>query len=375
MKVCIFTTTIDKKNGGPSRSVPILARGLASNGVETTLITCASDNMNLHILDDSSVEVQVIQRDIKERVLEDIILQGKFQLIHTQNLWNPLYHKIAKIARKHSIPYMMTPRGCLEPWCLKQKRIKKQIALTLYQKGDLQKASCILATSDMEATNIRKLGISTPIAVIPNGIDISEYNCRTDISKVKKQICFLSRIHPKKGIEYLIDVWDQLCKSYVDWKIIIAGNGDSDYINFLKNRIKAKGLEKCITIIPPVFGKDKYKLYAESSLFVLPTYSENFGMVIAEAMSCGVPVITTNGTPWQILNEKNIGWCIDLDIDVLRQTLVEAIDSGVEVLFEKGRKSSNLIMENYHYISVGEKMKRVYEWIIGNSPLPECVKY
>lgn len=375
MRVCIFITSIDKSGGGPSRSVPILAKGLSLNAVDTTLFTSYSDDMNTHLLDDTSVSLKAVSQDITDLDLEKELLTGHYDLIHAQNLWMPLYHKMAKIARKHGIPYIMTPRGCLEPWCMKQKRIKKLVAFHLYQKRDLQQAACILATAKMEANNIRALGITAPIAIIPNGIDISEYKCRTleDKIKVKKQILFLSRIHEKKGIEFLINVWEQLHIQYPDWNVVIAGNGEDEYIQQLKAMIISKGLQCCVEIIPPVFGEDKHKLYCESSLFVLPTYSENFGMVIAEAMSCGVPVITTNGTPWQELNEKHLGWCIDLSIENLANTISAAIDLGQDKLFELGQRCSKHIRDTYQYTQVAAKNKAVYEWIVNGGNKPEYV--
>ena len=287
MKACIFTTSIDKKDGGPSRSVPILAKGLTMQGIDTILLTCASSDMNSHIIENTPVKLITLSSNISHKALEKLILNERFDIIHAQNLWNPLYHKVAKIARRHNIPYIMTPRGCLEPWCLKHKALKKKLALFLYQKNDLQKATCILATSKMEATNIRNIGINAPIAVIPNGIDVSEYRCRQSEINVKKQICFISRIHQKKGLELLIEVWSKLYKKYPEWNIIIAGNGEKNYIDYLNSLIVSKGLYDSVRILPPVFGNEKQKLYSESALFILPSYSENFGMVIAEAMSCG----------------------------------------------------------------------------------------
>ena len=245
----------------------------------------------------------------------------------------------------------------------------------LYQKNDLQKSSCILATAKMEADNIRALEINVPIAIIPNGIDVSEYKCRSveNKSSVKRQIVFLSRIHQKKGIEFLINAWEQLKNNYSEWNVVITGNGEDAYINELKNMITSKGIQDCVKIIPPVFGKAKYKLYCESSLFVLPTYSENFGMVIAEAMSCGVPCITTNGTPWQELNEKNLGWCIDLTLDNVVNTISEAIDLGQDTLFDMGQRCSKHIEENYQYTEVAAKSKSVYEWIVNGGVKPDYV--
>ena len=343
--------------------------------METTLLTGYSSEMNTHLLDGTSVEVKTIPQNISIRQLERVLLEGRYDLIHGQNLWIPLYHKMARVARKHGIPYMMTPRGCLEPWCMRQKRLKKLIAFHLYQKKDLQRASCVLATAKMEADNMRALGISTPIAIIPNGIDVSEYPCRPLSSKnsVRKQIVFLSRIHEKKGIEFLIEAWEQLHRKYSDWNVVIAGNGEEAYIADLKKMIKDKGLDSCIKIIPPVFGEDKRKLYCESALFVLPTFSENFGMVIAEAMSCGVPVITTNGTPWQELNDLKLGWCINLSLDNLAKAISEAIDLGIDSLFEMGLQCSRHIFDTYQYKEVALKNQMVYEWIVNSKNKPNFI--
>ena len=379
MKVCLFTDSIDKKDGGPSRSVPILAKGLSLAGVETVLYTGMSDDMNTHMLDNTNVQIKYFAPNISDKELEKELLDGHYDIIHAQNLWMPIYHKMAKIARRHHIPYIMTPRGCLEPWAYQGqgffRNLKKTVAIALYQKKDLQKATCILATAQMEADNIRALNINAPIAIIPNGIDVSEYHCRPVISKesVKKQIVFLSRIHEKKGVEFLISAWKQLRTIYPDWNVVIAGNGDATYIQKLKRNIKTNGLDDCMKIIPPVFGEEKYNLYCESSLFVLPTYSENFGMVIAEAMSCGVPVITTNGTPWQELNEKQLGWCIDLSLESLVKTMKEAIELGKDDLFDMGQRCSQHIFKTYQFTAVADKNKAVYEWIKKKNNKPNYI--
>lgn len=375
MKICIFTESIDKKDGGPSRSVPILARGLAEVGVDVTLMVVESDEMNTHLLDGTDAKIIKVSQNATQKDYCQLIKEGSFDLIHSQCIWLQPYHSVAVSARKLNIPLIITPRGTLEPWCLEQKKWKKKLAMFLYQKNDLQKASCILATAQMEADNIRALGIKPPIAIIPNGIDVSEYKCRSIEFKtsVKKQIVFLSRIHQKKGIEFLINAWEQLKTKYPEWNVVIAGNGDDSYIKELKEMIIHKGMQNCVEIIPPVFGEAKHKLYCESSLFVLPTYSENFGMVIAEAMSCGVPCITTNGTPWQELNEKQLGWCIDLSLNNLVATISEAIDLGQDALFDMGQRCSKHIQDTYQYTQVAAKNKTVYEWILCNGLKPDFV--
>lgn len=379
MRICLFAESIDKKDGGPSRSVPILARGLSEIGVDTTLMVVESDEMNTHLLNGTAVRLIVLSRkaSFKDYLLK--IGEGNYDIIHSQCIWLREYHKVALSAKRLGIPLVITPRGTLEPWAYQGQGffnyIKKRMAMELYQKGDMAKARCILATANMEANNIRRLGISTPIAIIPNGIDVSEYKCRSEncFSAVKKQIVFISRIHQKKGIEFLIEAWSQLHEKYNEWNVVIAGNGDQGYINSLKKSIIEKGLQGSVSIIPPVFGEEKYKLYCESSIFILPTYSENFGMVIAEAMSCGLPVITTTGTPWLELNEIGIGWCIDLSLSNLTNCISQALDLGCEELFNMGLRCSKYVRDNYYYLTVANKNKELYQWILGNISKPSFV--
>lgn len=379
MRICIFTVTIDKKGGGPSRSVPILAKGLAQVGIDVTLMTGESDEMNTHAVEGQNVRLITFPRDIPENELEQKLLEGKYDLIHAQGIWMPLYHKMCKIARKNNIPYMMTPRGALEPWCYYDrellKRIKKRIAMTLYQHRDIQEASCILATADMEAKSLRDLRFTNPIAVIPNGIEIDEYPCRSKESRsqCKKQVIFLSRVVSKKGVDILIDAWVRVNEQNPDWNLVIVGNGEQEYIDGLKIQIERNGLSNCIQILPPAFGKDKYRLYAESSLFVLPTHSENFGMVIAEALACGVPVITTKGTPWSILEESKSGWWIELSQHNVEETLMKAMSLPSEELFEMGQRGSKMVRENFYYVEVAKKLAKAYEWIVNKAEKPSYV--
>lgn len=379
MNVCIFSATLDKKGGGPSRSVPILAKGLSDNGVNTFLVTFRTEDMNLHILDGTGVHLVILPQSATEKDIEKVFKDNQIDVIHSQGIWVPSYHKVCKIARRMGIPYIMTPRGALEPWCIKSinlwKRIKKQAAMHFYQRNDLQKAAAILATAPMEADNLRTLGLTAPIVVVPNGIVIDDYKCRgvDSLNECKRQMIFLSRIVPKKGIEILLDAWEIVSGKHRDWNLIIVGNGSNDYIEKLRGIIKEKGVQSSVSILPPAFGEDKYRLYIESSVFVLPTYSENFGMVIAEALSCGLPVITTKGAPWESLLRTKSGWWIDLSVDNLSKTLEEAMNTPMSVLFEMGQRGATMVRETYDFHSVADRMAAVYKWMLGEVEKPDYV--
>lgn len=374
MKVLTFLTNIDQSKGGPSRSVPLMVKGLAEEGIDVTLMVIESGDMNLHVLEGTSAKVHLIPPGYSVRELDSYIRKEKFDVIHGQCIWEPLFHQVRVISDKYHIPFLLTPRGTLEPWSLQQKKWKKRIARWLYQDRDLKRCACIYTTAEMEAEHIRRLGFKNPICVIPNGIETAGYPCRKESSEVEKRVLFLSRIHPKKGIEVLLSSWKRIIGLHPGWSLLIVGNGEEDYIHSLEEKVDEMVLSDSVRISPPVFGKEKIDLYQKSSLFVLPSYSENFGMAVAEALSCGVPVITTHNTPWAVLNESKTGWCISLDEETLAKTLDEALSMDTEMLFQMGGKGSEMVYERFDYHSVAKQNQVLYDWIVNGGVPPVFVQ-
>ena len=373
MKILSFVSSLDLSSGGPSRSVPMLAKGLAELGVDITLMTIRSENMNTHALEGTTVKLKVLEPTFSRKEIAKYLEDERFELIQIQSMWDLPYHKVMVEACRLGIPYIVTPRGMLEPWSLSQKKWKKKLAWWLYQRNDVQKSACVFTTAKMEAEHVSNLGITTCKAVIPNGIETDAYPCKTSVEGVKKQVLFLSRVHVKKGIELLFEAWKRIHSDYVDWQLLVIGNGEAEYIHSLENRVESLVLKDSIKILPPVFGEAKIKVYQESALFCLPSFSENFGMVIAEAMSCGTPVITTTNCPWEILNETNTGWCIDLSVDNLERALREAMEMDANALYDMGQRASKFIFDNFDYRSVTRKTLRLYEWLLNSGEKPEFV--
>ena len=373
MKILSFISSIDLSSGGPSRSVPMLVKGLAELGVDITLATIRSKDMNIHALEGTTAKLKVFEPSFSNKDIAQYLRDEQFQLIQIQSMWELPYHKMMVEARKQGIPYIVTPRGMLDPWSLAYKKWKKKLAWWLYQRNDVQKAACVFTTAQMEAGHVSELGITTIKSVIPNGIETDGYPCKTSIEDVKKQVLFLSRVHMQKGIDLLIEAWKHIHSDFIDWQLLIVGNGEAEYINSLNRKVENLGLVDSVKILPPVFGNSKIQLYQQSALFCLPSYSESFGMVIAEAMSCGTPVITTTNCPWNILNDTKTGWCIDLSVDNLESALREGLTMRPTDLYEMGQKASNLIYENFDYRSVTRKTLRLYEWLLNGAEKPEFV--
>ncbi|WP_452232350.1 glycosyltransferase [Lacinutrix sp. MEBiC02595] len=379
MQINHVITSIDITTGGPARSVTHLIAAMLgvdkslAIGLDTlkseTPITTTFNTVN------SGIRFHAFEKLQRSKSLVNSLKQSDATLLHGHGLWQMPVHQMAKIARQKNIPYIITPRGMLEPWALTQGKLKKQLALQLFQYKDLEKATCLHATAPMEVDSIRALGLKNPVAMIPNGINLEDFP-KQKPTKAKQpfRLLFLSRIHKKKGIENLIEAWQQVSTGLKqNWVIDIYGNGDQAYINSLKEKIKAANLQDQISIKSPVFDDQKLKVFREASIFVLPTFSENFGIVIAEALASYTPVITTKGAPWQELNTHDCGQWIDVGVAPLVDALNTMMAKPPEVLQQMGANGRQLIEQKYSMQAVAKQMLALYDWILNKGETPDFI--
>ena len=305
-------------------------------------------------------------------------------LVHVHGVWDSAPHQAAQVARTAGLPYLITTRGMLEPWCLKFSAWKKRLAMRLYQQKDLRHAACIHATAKLEEDNLREVGLVNPIAVIPNGLHVERYQTDRQVGAEAleqwpelqgKRIClFLSRIHPKKGLLGLAKAWGKLCKKFPDWRVVIAGPDEYDHRQEVEAAIQAEGAQHSTLFVGPVTGSLKISLLAASDLFVLPTHSENFGIVVAEALASGSPVITTKGAPWRDIEDHQCGWWIDIGAEPLTEKLEEAMALPDGERERMGRRGRDMIEQRYSWSNIARQMITVYEWLLGSGDRPDCVR-
>jgi glycosyltransferase involved in cell wall biosynthesis len=296
----------------------------------------------------------------------------KPDLIHCHGLWT--FHSLAvpSYCRKTNTPYIVSPHGMLEPWVWRYHAWKKRPIWWLWEKRFLRRASLLMATSGQEAKNLKRFLFLNPMAINPVGVKIPmQINTDLRLSSTSKTMLYLSRIHPKKGLLNLVRAWSIIRPK--GWKIVVSGPDSDNYLAVVKRAVHEANLNASFEFPGPVYDAAKWALLQSSDLFVLPTYSENFGIVIAEALACGVPVITTSETPWQELTKHNCGWWVDVGVGPLVKAIREAISLTDHQRLEMGVRGRKLVQENYSWSEISKKSVAVYNWLLGQGPKPECI--
>lgn len=305
--------------------------------------------------------------------LRSICIRNHIDLLHTQDLWTPEVHLATRCAQELKLPYVMSITGTLTPWALKFKVWKKRIGWRLYQFSDLQNAAVLHAASPEEAGNIRTLGLKNPIALVPLAIKMPPKKSFKDKNRQLRTALYISRIHRKKGLIHLIEAWETLRPK--GWRVIIAGQDDDGFRGEIENAIKQKGMEDLFLFQGFISEEKKWELYREADIFILPSYSENFGLVILEALASGLPVITTTGTPWKELPTHRCGWWIEIGTVPLITALREAISLPDAERARMGIRGRHLVEKLYSFSRLGKEMKSVYRWVLTGGSPPSCLRF
>lgn len=391
--VCHVVASINENVGGPAYSVTNLAQALAKEQIYSHLFTLdyqnngkqvPTANVKLHSYPATQLATYLRGFQPSASYALQQIASTELDLIHNHGLWMfpNLYARQAAV--KNNLPLLISPRGMLEPWSLKNSWFKKLPAWFLYEQQNLQKAIAFHATSDEEAKSIRKLNFRQPIALIPNGVSLPDlinlpgrevlFRLFPEITE-KKWLLFLSRIHPKKGIDNLLFVWEKLATQFPDWHLIIAGPDLIGYQAKLEELIAELELQPQVTFTGMLSGEQKASALCNADLFVLPTHSENFGIAIAESLAYGVPAITTKGAPWKDLESYGCGWWIEDNQQALMDALVEAMEMPDSKRQAMGLQGRNLVKTKYSWNAIANNMANVYNWILDGGEAPSCVQF
>jgi glycosyltransferase involved in cell wall biosynthesis len=294
-------------------------------------------------------------------------------IIDVQGLWNGQSLTNFIYQKRKPRPYIVTPRGMLDPWSLKRSSRKKGLVSALYERKHLQNATILRATAKMEADHFVACGLRNEMAIVPNGIKIPTKAPDGADKPSRRQLLFLSRVHPKKGIDYLLRAWAKLSSHFPSWDLLIVGPDEVGHTQEMKNYALKLGLSN-VFWRGPADDEEKSKLYTSSDLFVLPSHAENFGLVVGEALSYGLPVIVSRNCPWEGVVENSCGWWINLEDSELQNALFEAMSKDRGQLDEMGLRGSRWISNTFSVESVAEQMAGLYEWLLFGGTTPKYVE-
>lgn len=392
MRVLHVVASINREVGGPAVTVPQLALTLARLGVETTLATldyaALGSQPALAGVRVESTVASALTRGLRgwspgfARKLGAFAADGA-DVVHNHGLWMFPNYYARRAASMSRVPLVVSPRGMLDEWSLQRSRVRKFVAWQLFERQNLASAQLFHATSAAEATAIRAVGLHQPVAIIPNGVDLPDsesaparelLDARFPELRGKHWLLFMSRLHPKKGIVELLRAWRAIGPRHSGWQLVLAGPDLDGHGESMRRLAVELGVASRTTFTGMLSGDAKSCALGHAKLFVLPTHSENFGLVVAEALAHGVPVITTRAAPWKELLEADCGWWIEGGEESVQETLEAALNQPQAVRSEMGARGRALVAARYSWDRIGRDMKAVYLWIRGNGSRPGFVK-
>jgi glycosyltransferase involved in cell wall biosynthesis len=382
--VHILASTSDAA-AGPSYSVPALCNGLEELGATVRLRdvrgwreteTPGSRTFGFQVSHPQSLKFPPFSNLCHSRALRDAIYEDaeSVDVLHSHGLWlmPNLYPAWAVRQRRGHSKLIFSPRGMLGEEALRFSRRKKALFWALFQQKAAETAAVIHATSAAELYEIRRVGLKAPVTVIPNGIDMPDL-IDADHPR-KREVLYLGRIHPKKGIEVLIRAWARIANRKPDWHLRIIGHAEAGHdreLEVLAGELNAPR----VSIEGPRYGAERLAAYQSASFFALPTKNENFAMVVAEALAAELPVIVSRGAPWSGLEDEGCGWWINRDVETFAATLDKATSLTPGEIRAMGKRGRAWMLRSYSWAPIAADMLDVYRWMANGGPTPKTVHF
>lgn len=371
MRITHYLRRFALAEGGVVRAVLDICKLLAARGHEMTILTCHDDDVPPVWGRGEHGVPHVV------RIPEPAGILGRFtraqlaavaphlaatDVLHLHGCWELENSQLAAVARRRGLPYVISLHGMLDDWCMRQKRLKKRLFLAAGGRRTLEQAAVVHCTATAEQEQSRKWYPQTTGMVAPLVFDTTEYAdlpgpgladaafgpggtgaVRPDVPLV----LFLSRIHPKKGVDVLVDALGLVAGRGIACQAVIAGAGEEAYVSAIRRRIDALGIRDLVHLVGLVTGQTKVSLYERADMLAIPTSQENFGFVFLESLACGTPVITTRGVDiWPALVASQGGVIVDRTADAFADAIARLI-ADRETARRMGAAGRSNVMERF----------------------------
>lgn len=385
MRILLVIPSIGNIYGGPSKIVLGLAKALGRQG---KLVDIVTTNVNgEQVLDvplnewinELGYRIQYFPCfDLSDYKWSNIFASWLFShvqdydLVHTNAIFSLSNLPAHWACQWHNVPYIMTPHGMLEPWALSYKAWKKQFYYRILERFALNKASAIQATASPEAKHLQRLGLTTSIVTIPNGVYESEFNALPDadifyqkfpLTRGKLLVLFLGRIDPKKGLDLLAKAFSSVRLHCSQVHLVIAGPDNIGFLPTAQNYFETLGCSEAVTFTGMLSGNLKYSAITAADIYIAPSYSEGFSMSILEAMASGLPCIITTGCNFPEAGEEKAAYVVASKAEEIADALLFCLTHRDEAR-RTGHLARKFILENYTWEKVAEKLIALYQEIL-----------
>lgn len=366
MRVLHVIPSLDPGEGGPSRAVVEICRALQEAGIEVEIASTgagpAPENIPAHLFP-SKGKLDYKYSPELARWLDANV--KRYDVLHVHAVFNHSTHAACRAGMRRGIPYIVRPLGTLnESYSLQQSAWKKRQYLRWIARTELDSAMALHCTSQPEAEDLRRLGLRPPKIVIPHGLRTEEFEHLPPRGVFRHGdtpvILFFGRVHPKKGFDLLLPALEMLGKRH-DFHLLVAGPGDDAYIASLKAEATRRGIASRVTFAGMMTGASRLQPLADADIFVLPSYNENFGIAVAEAMACSLPVVVSDQVDLCLeIHDWRAGLVVTCDVAELSTALARML-ADPAFRAECGANGKREVTAHMRWDRVAARLHHLYE--------------
>ena len=357
MKILHVITGLQKA-AGTSVFCGEVTNGLSTMGHDVTIAVVNPDESDLYPLDE---RVKLVS--ISSILTTNQLMTNDYNVVHIHGLWSPLLHKVSNWAKANKIPVVWSTHGMTASWSMRHKWWKKFIAWHLYQKRDLKNAAIIHSTTSLEVEWNRKLGftnlqIEVPLGTFVQKESFAELRNTSDALKV----LFVGRVYQVKGLMNVVRAAAKIKDVNITFRIV--GPDQAGHLSELVAEAERLGVAAMFDWAGPKYGDELSIEYDKCDMLILPSFTENFGATVVDALSHSKPALASKFTPWKILEERECGWWVSNESEKLAETFKKITALSAEELGEMGKRGRKLVEDKYTWDVVCSAMINSYKEIL-----------